>query len=182
VKALAIEHSKISYFADFFVYLAAISLLPFLLLHFAPAGIHAGLAVAVLAGLAAWSLVEYAMHRFVFHGIEPFKRLHGEHHRRPHALIATPTVFSLAMIAGLFWLPATLLAGRWYGSAATLGLTVGYFLYGVVHHALHHWRARSAWLRKCKRAHAIHHRTPQFNYGVTMAWWDHAFLTARKDS
>lgn len=180
MKVLSIEHSKFTYFADFAVYLAAVVVLPWVLFRLAPPPIRGGLVLAVLAGLVIWSLVEYAMHRLVFHGIEPFQRMHGEHHRRPHALIATPTALSLAMIAGLFWLPATLLTGRWVGSATTLGLTAGYFLYGIVHHALHHWRARSAWMKKCKRLHAIHHRSPQVNYGVTMPWWDRVFHTLKE--
>lgn len=180
MKVLSIEHSKFTYFADFAFYLAAVVVLPWVLFSLAPPPIRAGLVLAVVAGLVIWSLVEYAMHRLVFHGIEPFQRMHGEHHRRPNALIATPTALSLAMIAGLFWLPATLLTGRWVGSATTLGLTAGYFLYGVMHHALHHWRARGAWIDKCKRLHAIHHRSPQFNYGVTMPWWDRAFHTLKE--
>jgi len=180
MKLLPIEHSKFTYFADFAIYLAAVVVSPLLLFRQAPSSIREGLVLAVLAGLAIWSMIEYAMHRLVFHGVEPFQRMHGEHHRRPHALIATPTALSLAMIAGLFWLPATLLTGRWFGSAATLGLTTGYLLYGVVHHALHHWRARGAWLHKCKRVHAIHHRSPQLNYGVTTQWWDRAFHTLKE--
>lgn len=179
MKVLSIEHSKFAYFADFAFYLVAVVVSPGVLFRLAPPPIRAALVLAVLAGLATWSLVEYAMHRLVFHGIEPFQRMHGEHHRRPQALIATPTALSLAMIAGLFWLPATVLAGRWFGSAATLGLTAGYFLYGVMHHALHHSRTRSAWMNGCKRLHAIHHRSPQVNYGVTMTGWDRVFHTLK---
>ena len=118
--------------------------LPWLLFHLAPPSIRESLVLAAFAGLAIWSVTEYAMHRLVFHGIEPFQRMHLENHRRPRALIATPTVLGLAMIAGLFWLPAILLAGRWLGSASALGLTAGYRFYGIVHHALHHWRAGGA--------------------------------------
>lgn len=182
MKLLAIEHSKFTYFADFAVYLTAVVVLSWLLFSLASRSIREGLVLAVLAGLAIWSVVEYAMHRFVFHGVEPFQRMHGEHHRRPHALIATPTALSLAMIAGLFWLPATLLTGRWFGSASTLGLTAGYLVYGIVHHALHHWQARGAWMRKCKRRHAIHHRSPQVNFGVTMSWWDRVFKTKNTEA
>ena len=177
MKLLSIEHSKFAYWADFAVYLGAVSVLPWPLFHLAPPSVRAGMALAVLAGLVFWSLVEYAMHRLVFHGIEPFLHMHGEHHRRPHALVATPTALSLAMIACLFLLPATVLSDRWIGSAATLGLTAGYFIYGVVHHALHHCRARGAWMRRRKKLHARHHRSPHVNYGVTMSWWDGIFNT-----
>jgi sterol desaturase/sphingolipid hydroxylase (fatty acid hydroxylase superfamily) len=180
MKTLSIEHSRWAYFADFAVYLAAILASPWLLYHFAPHHSLVATAAAVVVGLAIWSLIEYGMHRLVFHGIEPFQRMHGEHHRRPHALIATPTVLSLAMITVLFWLPAILLAGTWFGSGATLGVTIGYFLYGVNHHAVHHWRARGAWMRRCKRLHAIHHMQPSCNYGVTFSFWDRIFHTGRR--
>ena len=177
MKILSIEHSNFSYGADFVVYFAAVAVAPWVLFGLAPPRARAAMALAMLAGAVLWSLVEYAMHRLVFHGIEPFQRMHGEHHRRPQALVATPTGVSLALIAGLFWLPATLLTDRWVGSAATLGLTAGYLVYGVVHHALHHWHARSAWMRKRKHLHALHHRAPRLNYGVTMSWWDRVFRT-----
>ena len=72
-----------------------------------------------------------------------------------------------------------MLTDRWIGSAATLGLTAGYFVYGIVHHALHHWRSHGAWMRRRKLLHARHHRSPHVNYGVTMSWWD-GFLDTYK--
>src|SRR5450759_3011500 len=180
MKVFSIEHSKSAYFVDFAVYLAAIVLLPLFLVHFASPQVRAQIAISVVAGLAGWSLIEYAMHRFVFHGIEPFQRMHGEHHRRPQALIATPTVLSLALILVLVWLPATLLGGFWLAEGATLGVTVGYFAYGVIHHAVHHWQSRSAWMRQRKRLHAIHHRFPHYNYGVTLSFWDRIFYTGKQ--
>jgi sterol desaturase/sphingolipid hydroxylase (fatty acid hydroxylase superfamily) len=180
MKLASIEHSRSTYFADFAIYLAAVMGLPWVLFALAPQPIRGRLVLAALAGLAVWSLVEYAMHRLLFHGVEPFQRLHDEHHRRPNALIATPTAVSLAMIAGLFWLPASLLAGRWVGAAATLGLTAGYLVYGVLHHALHHWRVRSVWMLNCKRMHAIHHHAPRRNFGVTMPWWDWVFRSLKE--
>lgn len=180
MKVFSVEHSKIAYFVDYAVYLVVILLLPFILMHFAPPQVWTQIVISVAAGLAIWSLIEYAMHRLVFHGIEPFQRMHGEHHRRPQALIATPTVLSLTMITVFVWLPATLLGGFWLGCGATLGVIVGYFAYGVIHHAVHHWRSRSVWMRQRKRLHAIHHRFPHYNYGVTMSLWDRIFHTGKQ--
>jgi cyclopropane-fatty-acyl-phospholipid synthase len=161
MKTLTIEHTRFAYFADFWIYLLAVLLLP--------------AALAGLSGLVAWSLIEYAMHRFVFHGMEPFQSLHAQHHLKPMALISTPTVLSLSLISALAWLPTVLLFGFWLGSGVALGVTTGYFVYGVIHHGAHHWRARGAWMQQCKRRHAIHHHNPRVNYGVTMLWWDQAF-------
>ena len=175
MKNIAIEHTPLAYYTDFGVYLLAVLLLPGLLIHETPTSLRGGLAVAGLAGLALWSLIEYAMHRFVFHGVEPFQSMHAEHHRRPLALIATPTLVSATLIVVLIWLPATLLAGFGLGGSVALGVTIGYFVYGVIHHGVHHWRAKGLWMQRRKRQHAIHHHNPRVNYGVTMLWWDHVF-------
>ncbi len=175
LKKIAIEHTQIAYYTDFGVYLLAALLLPGLLIHYTPTSLRGELALAGLAGLVMWSLIEYAMHRFVFHGVEPFQSLHAEHHRRPLALIATPTYVSVTLVVVLVWLPATLLGGFWLGSGVALGVTIGYFVYGVIHHGVHHWRAKGIWMRRFKRQHAIHHHNPRVNYGVTMLWWDRVF-------
>ena len=180
MKILSIEHSAMGYFADFAIYLVVIVLLPIYLVDFAPAQILSRIALSVLAGLALWSLIEYAMHRLIFHGLEPFQRMHGAHHHHPQALIATPTLVSAALILLLVWLPATLLGGFWLGCGLTLGVTLGYFVYGVVHHAVHHWRARSAWMQQRKLLHAIHHRFPHYNYGVTLSFWDRIFHSRKQ--
>lgn len=175
MKNIAIEHTQLAYYTDFGVYLLAALLLPGLLIHYTPTSLRGELALAGLAGLVMWSLIEYAMHRFVFHGVEPFQSLHAEHHRRPLALIATPTLVSVTLIVVLVWLPATLLGGFWLGSGVALGVTIGYFVYGVIHHGVHHWRAKGIWMRRCKRQHAIHHHNPRVNYGVTMLRSDRIF-------
>ena len=175
MKVFVIKHSRAAYYADFGIYLMVILLLPVPLMHYAPSQLRWFILVAWLVGLAAWSLIEYAMHRFVFHGIEPFQRLHAQHHLQPMALIATPTLVSLGLISALVWLPAWFLLGFWLGSGVALGVSTGYFVYGVVHHGVHHWRAHGSWMAQFKLRHAIHHHNPSVNYGVTMLWWDRAF-------
>jgi len=36
--------------------------------------------------------------QLVFHGVEPFQRMHGAHPHHPQALIATPTLVSAALV------------------------------------------------------------------------------------
>jgi cyclopropane-fatty-acyl-phospholipid synthase len=83
------------------------------------------------------------------------------------------------MLIGAFgFLPALALGGLWKACALTLGLVVGYLAYGVTHHATHHWRADSAWLRRRKRWHALHHHQKRpCCYGVTTTFWDQLFGT-----
>lgn len=179
MKVFAIEHSRIGYFIDSACYLAAILLLSGFLLIAAPRSAGIKTLAAVVTGLLIWSLIEYVMHRFVLHHITPFRRLHEEHHRRPQALLATPTLLSAALIVAFVFFPATLLGNLWIGCGITLGVAMGYFAFGIIHYAVHHGRLHGAWLRQCQRLHALHHRSPDYHYGVTMSFWDRVFRTVK---
>lgn len=174
---LKLEHSRLAYRADFVLYGAAVVMLAALLLLGTPD--TQGIAVAALAllGLCSWTLIEYVFHRFILHGVRPFRRWHAEHHSRPMALICTPTILSATLIAALVFLPALLLGNPWRAGGVTLGVLTGYLLYGITHHATHHWRANLSWLKQRKLWHALHHRAGARPgcYGVTSSFWDHVF-------
>jgi sterol desaturase/sphingolipid hydroxylase (fatty acid hydroxylase superfamily) len=173
----SIEHSKTAYHVDFALYCAAVAAMAAFLLVNGQRDQRVEIVVSVLIGLASWTAIEYAMHRFVLHGLQPFRRWHAEHHERPMALIYTPTVLSAALIATLVFLPALALGNLWRACALTLGVLTGYLAYSITHHAMHHWRADNAWLRNRKRWHALHHHhtgRPSC-YGVTTAFWDYVF-------
>ncbi len=168
-----LEHGPLAYRADFMLYGGAVTLLSGALLAGAPA--RQGLALAGLVGVGAvgWTALEYGLHRYVLHGLAPFSRWHAEHHRRPQALICAPTLFTAALFALLVFAPAWWLLEPWPACALTLGVLAGYLGYAVTHHAVHHWPARSAWLRERKRWHALHHRGgPWACYGVSSDFWD----------
>jgi sterol desaturase/sphingolipid hydroxylase (fatty acid hydroxylase superfamily) len=178
---LSIEHSTTAYRADFFLYGSAMLALGAWLVLRAPSGMALELSALVALGWLAWSPVEYALHRFVLHGLPPFKGWHREHHQRPLALICAPTALSASLIGLLVWLPAVGAMGLWRGSALTLGVLVGYLGYAITHHALHHWRLRSGWLAQRKHAHARHHYLKQpCCFGVTTGLWDRLFHTIEK--
>jgi sterol desaturase/sphingolipid hydroxylase (fatty acid hydroxylase superfamily) len=173
-----LEHSKAAYWADFVFYAAAIAGTTICVLLLAPRTNWAALVALAAAGSGAWSLIEYAMHRFVLHGIEPFKSWHARHHERPAALISAPTALSAALIILLIFLPALIASTLWSAASLTLGITVGYFSYALCHHASHHWRADGAWFKERKLWHAIHHRRMGGQcYGVTSTLWDRVFGT-----
>ena len=177
--AFAIEHSPARYHADFIAYAVAVAALAAWLALQAPAGLVGPLLGFALAGLASWSALEYALHRFVLHGLPPFAGWHAEHHRRPAALIGTPTLVSASLFLGLVYLPARWALGAWPTAALTLGLLLGYLFYSTVHHAIHHWPLDNAWLRQRKRWHAQHHHVhPVSSYGVTTRLWDGLFHSA----
>lgn len=175
------EHGRIAYRADFLLYGAAVSMLSLLLVAASPPGHGAAELGLMLAGLLGWTAVEYGLHRFVLHGLPPFRRWHLLHHQRPAALICTPTLLSASLVAGLVFLPAALLGDRWLAAALTLGLLIGYLGYAVTHHAIHHARGGGGWLRRRRRWHALHHRRggrPRC-YGVTSGFWDRVFGTVQ---
>ena len=176
----ALEHSKAAYRLDFAVYGGLVVGLAAVLLVAGPRQRGWEITAFALLGLAGWTAIEYALHRFVLHGMDPFRRWHAEHHDRPQALICAPTLFSASLIAALIFLPALLLGGIWIACALTLGVLTGYLAYAVTHHATHHWRADNAWLRRCKLNHARHHHhtLAPGAYGVTSAFWDHVFGSA----
>jgi sterol desaturase/sphingolipid hydroxylase (fatty acid hydroxylase superfamily) len=177
--AFAIEHSPERYRADFIAYAAAVAALAAWLALRAPAGLVRPLLGFALAGVAIWSVLEYALHRFVLHGLQPFARWHGEHHRRPAALIGTPTLVSAPLFGLLVALPSVWLLGPWRGAALTLGVLAGYLAYASAHHALHHWRLSHPWWQRRKFAHARHHHLLQpCCFGVTSGFWDGVFRTA----
>jgi sterol desaturase/sphingolipid hydroxylase (fatty acid hydroxylase superfamily) len=180
MRLLSFEHGRAAYRADFVLYGVAVAGLSVLLLAVGPSGHGLALGASLLAGVLGWSLIEYLLHRFVLHGVAPFRRWHEQHHARPTALICTPTLLSATLIGLFVFLPAALLGDRWMACALTLGLLVGYLGYAVTHHAIHHWRGDGAWLMRRKRWHALHHRRGGGArcYGVTGAFWDRVFGSA----
>ncbi len=176
----SIEHSQTAYRADFALYGAASLGLASALLWAGPPGERLALTGLAAGGLVGWSALEYALHRYVLHGLQPFSRWHGEHHARPTALICAPTLLSATLIVVLVFLPALALGGAWPACALTFGVLTGYLAYAVTHHAVHHWHGQNAWLMRRKRWHALHHgtRADPGHYGVTTGVWDRVFSTA----
>src|SRR6266478_4470903 len=132
----------------------------------------------VLVGVAAWTLLEYLVHRIVFHRYSVGRRLHQLHHDHPNdpdaersslstPLIASPTGFLLIVTAGLE-----------DGSAIFAGLLLGYLAFIVVHYAVHRWPIEpGSWLYPAKLRHLTHHCLEDCNFGVTTIFWDIVFRT-----
>ena len=175
---VSLEHGKLAYRADFALHGATIVTLVLALVLLGPPDRGPWLAACTAAGLLGWTGIEYVLHRFVLHGVQPFRRWHALHHARPTALIGTPTLLTALLFATLVFLPALQLGDVWSACALTLGLLLGYLAYGLAHHAVHHWRTDIAWLRLLKRRHALHHHGAQpCCYGVSSSFWDRVFGT-----
>lgn len=178
-----LEHSKAAFRADLALYCIMVAVLAAFLLVDGQSDQRVEMATFVLAGLVSWPAIEYALHRFILHNLQPFKSWHEAHHRRPKAMIFTPTILSAALIAVLVFLPALLATDLWSACALSLGVLAGYLLYTVTHHAVHHSHADNTWLKKRKRWHALHHRRIEHPgyYGVTSAFLDQLFGSIRRE-
>lgn len=132
----------------------------------------------VLLGLAAWTLLEYLVHRIVFHRHSVGRRLHQLHHDHPNDPDAERSSLSTPLIAfpiGVLFLGV---AGVEDGSAIFAGLLLGYLVFIVVHYAVHRWTIEpNSWLYSAKIRHLTHHRFENCNYGVTTIFWDIVFHT-----
>lgn len=173
------EMGRGTYAADFVFYALAVAALATASVWAGPPGEAARQAGWAVAGLALWSLAEYGLHRFVLHRLQPFRRWHAEHHRRPGARIGTPTAVSAVLFAALVFVPARWLLGAWPAAALLLGMLAGYLAYAVVHHRVHHAGGNGPWLGHRRRVHARHHRAGGTTvcYGVTSSLWDRVFGT-----
>src|SRR3984893_11863877 len=128
----------------------------------------------VLAGVAAWTVLEYLVHRFVFHRYSVSRRLHRLHHDQPNNPDAERSSLSTPLIGFLLIVPA----GVEDGSAIFAGLLLGYLAFIVVHYAVHRWPIEpNSWLYSAKIRHLTHHRFENCNYGVTTIFWDIVFRT-----
>jgi sterol desaturase/sphingolipid hydroxylase (fatty acid hydroxylase superfamily) len=175
---LKLEHGRLAYWADFALYGMAIVVMSAALVLRSPSEHRLVILALAAVGLAMWTAIEYGLHRFVLHGLQPFRGWHEMHHERPTALICTPTLLSATLIGTLVFAPAMALGGGWYACALTLGVSSGYLGYAVCHHGMHHWRADNAWLKQRKQWHALHHHAAQAGcYGVTSSVWDRVFAS-----
>jgi sterol desaturase/sphingolipid hydroxylase (fatty acid hydroxylase superfamily) len=171
--------TRAGYLADFYVYPVVAAALGISAM--VPAPHHwSALGCAFVAGLAAWTLLEYVMHRWVFHRVPWIRNHHEEHHRDPWAFVGTPTWLSIAAFLCLVLLPSASMCGLATGSSFTAGLSMGYLAYAAAHYGAHYGHfAPGSPLSRFKRRHAMHHHCDiEGNFGVTTPFWDRVFGTA----
>ena len=173
--------TRAAFLADFYVYPCVVALLCAIAVSGAPRNWQA-LSLAFLTGLCGWTLLEYVVHRWVFHRAPWIRQQHAAHHDDPKALVGTPTWLSVATLFVIAMLPSVIVAGLALGSSFTAGLVLGYLWYCTVHYGAHQWHAAGrGYFHRMKRRHAIHHQVEVgSNFGVTTSVWDHVFRTCRR--
>jgi 4-hydroxysphinganine ceramide fatty acyl 2-hydroxylase len=136
-------------------------------------------------GLFAWTLVEYIMHRFVFHYMPPNKpwamRLHfifhGVHHDYPSDAkrLVLPPSLSIPLATGFYFLFNAILPTN-YVWGFFPGFILGYLFYDISHYAIHHFNFKGKIWKAIKQHHMLHHYgDPGRGYGVTSPLWDKIF-------
>ncbi len=140
-----------------------------------------------LLGLFLWTLVEYCLHRFMFHWTsvkEPWRTLasglHMAHHRDPEekSLIIAPPAVSLTNSIWLYFLLSGLSMSWSAGAVLLAGIFLGYILYEWVHFGAHEFQPKSSLGKYLKHYHLFHHfKHPKEVFGVTTPLWDHVFRT-----
>jgi sterol desaturase/sphingolipid hydroxylase (fatty acid hydroxylase superfamily) len=155
---------------------------------------HYGLSYPVAAagflfGLGFWTLVEYLLHRFLFHysptsdwGRKIHWTFHGVHHDYPGdplRLVMAPAV-SLTLGAAFYGL-FTLAAGAALTAPIMAGLIAGYLVYDISHFALHHFPLKGRIMGALREHHMRHHfQQPEAGFGVSSPLWDMVFRTGYK--
>jgi sterol desaturase/sphingolipid hydroxylase (fatty acid hydroxylase superfamily) len=131
-------------------------------------------------GLIGWTLIEYLLHRVLFHHAPVLSQIHALHHHSPQELIGTPAWASVLLGLIAVASPSWVTLGFDLGTAATAGFVTGYLWYVFVHYATHHWRPRrGSYLYRARLRHARHHHLSHSgNFGVTTGIWDQVFGTA----
>lgn len=144
-------------------------------------------------GVPVWTLMEYMLHRFLFH-LDPKQSpilitlhffLHGQHHKVPfdqNRLVFPP--IGAAFLAFVLSVPFTQTLPGGYGLALFAGGLLGYVIYDLTHYYLHHGTPeRGSYLHSLKYYHVLHHFDDHSTgYGISTKFWDYPFSTVNKKS
>ncbi|NWQ67414.1 FA2H hydroxylase, partial [Neopipo cinnamomea] len=142
-----------------------------------------------LLGMILWSLLEYLIHRFVFHMKPPASNyylitlhflLHGQHHKSPFdssRLVFPPVPASL--VIGFFYGVLRLLLPEVLGLSVFVGGLCGYVIYDMMHYYLHYGSPKKGtYLYGLKAYHVKHHFEHQKSgFGISTRFWDYPFRT-----
>jgi len=138
-----------------------------------------------LAGIFAFTLVEYLMHRFLFHMPEttPARKkavytMHGVHHDHPKDKdrLAMPVPMSLTIAFFFFWLFRLFMGDLVWGFLP--GFLMGYAGYLWIHYMIHAFQPPKNFFKFFWVHHGIHHyKQPQRAFGVSTPIWDLIFRT-----
>lgn len=150
--------------------------------------------LALLLGMAAYSITEYVTHRFLFHIRTPknlfllkiIKRLHYDHHVNPNDLhlLFLPLWYSLPNMA-IAAAAAYLITGSLLLTHAFITGVILFLLFYEWKHYIAHRPVKpiSPWGKWMKKIHLWHHfKNENYWYGVTNPVYDWALGTFKDQS
>ncbi|CAG8530592.1 5837_t:CDS:2 [Ambispora leptoticha] len=145
--------------------------------------------VLFIIGMFIWTLLEYTLHRFVFHidrllpdhpyALSVHFALHGIHHYLPmdRLRLVMPPVLGFCIAAPILRLGYMIFPEN-VTHALIAGAFFGYICYDLTHYHLHHARPFGHHLREMKSYHLKHHyKNYEAGYGITSKIWDRVFGT-----
>ncbi len=146
------------------------------------------LAALFLAGWFAFTLVEYLIHKYVFHMSTDTKaredlqyKFHGIHHDYPKDKdrLAMPPVMSLTISILLFFVFRFAMGNAVFGFLP--GFLFGYAMYLFVHYIVHAYQPPKNIFKALWVNHGIHHyKNHERAFGVSSPLWDYVFRTIPK--
>lgn len=151
---------------------------------------HTSLSVSLIVlfffiGMFAFTLVEYLMHRYVFHMSTYTKAkeklqytIHGVHHEFPKdkTRLAMPPLLSITISTVLLLIFRVLMGDVVF--AFLPGFLVGYSAYISVHYMIHAYQPPKNFLKILWVNHSVHHyKNGEVVFGVSSPLWDYVFGT-----
>lgn len=140
------------------------------------------------AGWLIFSLIEYLIHRYVFH-MDTYNELrkkmqyamHGVHHEYPKDKdrLAMPPIMSITIATLLLFLLRWVMGD--FVFAFLPGFLVGYASYLFVHYIVHAYAPPKNFFKALWVNHSIHHyKDNTVVFGVSSPLWDYVFRTMPK--
>lgn len=145
----------------------------------------------LVVGFISWTLVEYLLHRFLFHSEDSWLPnhpmvlvvhffVHGIHHAFPQDRLRLVFPVLLGWMIGYtcVFTPMNLFLASDTSLPVMAGIIIGYICYDEMHYFLHFSSPKGGYLRYLKKYHMQHHyKNGQEGFGVSSTFWDHVFKT-----
>jgi len=140
-------------------------------------------------GILIWTLLEYALHRFVFHIQFPIRDLRLKefvnssrlaHHASPRdrTKVLVHPLYGL-VISTILFTALLIISGSTFSAAGIMaGIWTGFLYYETVHYRVHFSLSESGFIARQRRRHFYHHFVNNKRiFGVTSPLWDYVFGT-----
>jgi sterol desaturase/sphingolipid hydroxylase (fatty acid hydroxylase superfamily) len=126
----------------------------------------------IVLGFLLFSLIEYAFHRWLFHGsVQIMEQGHRVHHENPLGYDSLPFFLPVLIMMALTGVCLLIMPAKI--AFLLMGvITLSYVIYGLSHFIIHHHHFHNALARKWAANHHIHHYHADTNFGVTTPLWD----------